>query len=564
MGPLRKFIALSILLSPAVAGATISVQGRWLFRQGDGPTEFVDIAQSGASVAFTFRGAPFGGSVSSSNSVHATFGGCSPGINAADFDGDFSANASYLNARALFATCSDPSSAYAPAVFGTRCECYDGNSVNGDGCDVECRVEPCWTCTSAGFLSTCTPAADGAACEDGTDCTTGSTCSAGLCSGGTPVSPCLDMSGHWFEHEDAGSYGSHDVHVFYRQRGGIVVSGNEVPPSYGEFGTVDPATGAFRFQTVVTGSFFAYENCSRDVSTGTVAPDGATYSGSGTFSVPTIMHCGMFPVTNTGYRCGGGTLDPGEQCDDGNRTDGDGCSASCERESCAGQPDGTPCGDGNACTAGDTCAGGACTAGPAVRCPACMTCDSAAGCVAAPEPVCSTTADPARAVLVVANQPDDRRDAVFWRWPRGADTSFAALGNPLATDGYALCVFNTAAATPQLIFRATAPAAAMCRAAPCWKARGDKGFDYLDPSHTSDGIESLRLRAGVGGRASAALRGKGPRLSQRPLGLPTLPFPLPLTVQLRGDSGACFEARYDGAGVIVNDPARGRFKARAH
>ena len=106
--------------------------------------------------------------------------------------------------------------------------------------------------------------------------------------------------------------------------------------------------------------------------------------------------------------------------------------------------------------------------------------------------------------------------------------------------------------------------AAMCGARPCWKARGQKGFDYADRSHASDGIETIRLRAGVGGRAKAVLHGKGAGLSRRPLGLPTLPLPLPLTVQLRGDSGACFEAQYDAAGVIVNDPARARFKAHAH
>jgi cysteine-rich repeat protein len=33
--------------------------------------------------------------------------------------------------------------------------------------------------------------------------------------------------------------------------------------------------------------------------------------------------------------CGDGTLDPGEQCDDGNKTDGDGCSAGCQLESAA-------------------------------------------------------------------------------------------------------------------------------------------------------------------------------------------------------------------------------------
>jgi len=32
--------------------------------------------------------------------------------------------------------------------------------------------------------------------------------------------------------------------------------------------------------------------------------------------------------------CGNGTLDPGEECDDANRGDGDGCSASCQLEAC--------------------------------------------------------------------------------------------------------------------------------------------------------------------------------------------------------------------------------------
>lgn len=65
--------------------------------------------------------------------------------------------------------------------------------------------------------------------------------------------------------------------------------------------------------------------------------------------------------------CGNGTLDPTEQCDDGNSTGGDGCSAQCTIESCfmcVGQPSicspapaGTACDDGNACTVGETCDG---------------------------------------------------------------------------------------------------------------------------------------------------------------------------------------------------------------
>src|SRR5262245_51544871 len=49
--------------------------------------------------------------------------------------------------------------------------------------------------------------------------------------------------------------------------------------------------------------------------------------------------------------CGNGAVDVGEDCDDGNQTSGDCCSATCQSE------DGGACNDGNACTTADTCAG---------------------------------------------------------------------------------------------------------------------------------------------------------------------------------------------------------------
>jgi len=61
-------------------------------------------------------------------------------------------------------------------------------------------------------------------------------------------------------------------------------------------------------------------------------------------------------------KCGNGTLDADEQCDDHNNTNGDCCSATCTIEA-----NGSPCGDLNGCTGTamqpDHCSGGVCQPG---------------------------------------------------------------------------------------------------------------------------------------------------------------------------------------------------------
>jgi cysteine-rich repeat protein len=69
-------------------------------------------------------------------------------------------------------------------------------------------------------------------------------------------------------------------------------------------------------------------------------------------------------------RCGDGTIDATEECDDGGTAGGDGCDAACRLEQCfrcTGSPsrctaaaDGTSCDDGVFCNGGDGCAGGRC------------------------------------------------------------------------------------------------------------------------------------------------------------------------------------------------------------
>jgi cysteine-rich repeat protein len=62
--------------------------------------------------------------------------------------------------------------------------------------------------------------------------------------------------------------------------------------------------------------------------------------------------------------CGNGSLEPGEECDDGNTLDGDCCSAICQYEAA-----GSLCADGQFCNGEETCDGaGACQAGTPVDC----------------------------------------------------------------------------------------------------------------------------------------------------------------------------------------------------
>ncbi len=70
--------------------------------------------------------------------------------------------------------------------------------------------------------------------------------------------------------------------------------------------------------------------------------------------VKRISGSGAFTLSGATFRCGDGSVAPGEECDDGNLASGDCCSATCQID-----PDQT------ACTAGHCTAGG-CVDGPPV------------------------------------------------------------------------------------------------------------------------------------------------------------------------------------------------------
>ena len=128
--------------------------------------------------------------------------------------------------------------------------------------------------------------------------------------------------------------------------------------------TEPSAVTGFRVYTRASGQSF-----------GTPAYDGLPTAVAGVFSIPlTVSDVAGTYVTATAYNsagesarsnellfavpvCGDAVLDAGEQCDDGNRTAGDGCSATCQVEAACGDAvldAGEQCDDGNK-TAGDGC-----------------------------------------------------------------------------------------------------------------------------------------------------------------------------------------------------------------
>ena len=170
-------------------------------------------------------------------------------------------------------------------------------------------------------------------------------------------------------------------------------------------------------------------------------------------------------------------------------------------------------------------------------------------CPPTPRADCRTPVVPGAGLLSLRDQSDDRKDALQWKWGKGAATTVADLGDPTADTRYDLCMYD---GTDALAASAAAPAGGTCGARPCWTAT-KTGFRYLQKALTPNGLQTLDLRSGTDGKARILIKGRGALLS-----LPPLPVAsLPLRVQLNG-AGRCWSTTY-GADVRTNQT--GAFKA---
>lgn len=213
--------------------------------------------------------------------------------------------------------------------------------------------------------------------------------------------------------------------------------------------------------------------------------------------------------------CGNGSLDADEECDDGNQVNGDCCSSLCRID-----PDGTACSDADLCTRDDLCLSGTCAG------------------TDTPQATCAAPVQADRAALVIQDKTPDQGDKLSFKWAKGAATTKAALGNPLATTDYAVCLYqHPFVGSPSLLLSMNARGGSTCGTRPCW-SENRKGFKFNDRSASHGGLRNLAIAAGDSGKTKLGIKAAGIHLDT-----PSLPVgAAALTLQLINDDGLCLGA----------------------
>ncbi len=213
-------------------------------------------------------------------------------------------------------------------------ECDDNNDKNGDGCSASCKVEASyWDCSAVGVPCTSLVSCGDGLVEDRETCDDGNTNGGDGCSAACRVSAgwvcpvpgqkCVPRCGDGLvtsaETCDDGNKTSGDGCSSTCQR------------EPGFVCTVTGGNGGSCKKTVCgDGIVEGGEQCDKGALNGLILGDGSGCT----------LTCTDEPVCRNGagvnqacaVTCGDGVRDASEQCDDGNRSNGDGCSASCQME----------------------------------------------------------------------------------------------------------------------------------------------------------------------------------------------------------------------------------------
>ncbi|MEO6027329.1 MAG: hypothetical protein ABIR79_10735 [Candidatus Binatia bacterium] len=157
-------------------------------------------------------------------------------------------------------------------------------------------------------------------------------------------------------------------------------------------------------------------------------------------------------------------------------------------------------------------------------------------------PVCPPTPDTCRTAplrqssLTLDDRASDKNDQLSWKWTHGAATPVGDFGDPVASDDYALCLYDASG----LRARYRIPFGGTCDDKPCWQTKST-GFLYKNRNATPRGLTTANLKSGTVGKAQIQVKGKGPLLPTPPL----LSLTPPLQLQLRNvTNGFCWGATF--------------------
>jgi cysteine-rich repeat protein len=226
--------------------------------------------------------------------------------------------------------------------------------------------------------------------------------------------------------------------------------------------------------------------------------------------------------------CGNGIICGLEQCDDGNTLDGDCCSSTCSFSEID-----TSCDDGNFCTAVDRCDGlGAC------------------GGIAAPADTCLVAGG---GRLDIRNRAGVSRDQVLWEWKKGPEVTFSDFGSPGSEDGPSgLCLYLTEGGSSSLLASFAPSSEELCGGKPCWRASGNKKLLYKDRKGFHDGLQQVLLKPGEANRSRIKLKAGGAELPA--ISLPLNPSAR-VEAQWHSPTSTCWAATFE-ASASRNDPDR--------
>jgi probable HAF family extracellular repeat protein/cysteine-rich repeat protein len=164
-------------------------------------------------------------------------------------------------------------------------------------------------------------------------------------------------------------------------------------------------------------------------------------------------------------------------------------------------------------------------------------------CGEAPAEGCRTPVQSGKAQLLIKDFTPNTRDVLSWKWVKGAVTTKAEFGDPLAETSYAFCIYDESAGVPARVYSRVVAPGGTCGTKPCWKAT-KTGYQYKNVGLAPDGELKLLLKEGLApGKAALKLKGKGSALALPPLPLDQDPR---VRAQLRSSEGLCWEAGYSG------------------